>query len=360
MHLDWKALMNFIQLEKQMNKKIDIIIKLVISAAIIVTLAFLALPVLQKQGIIKTSAPAAGGYQSAGGPPQSGGAPSGAPSGGKPGGSAQSGGRPAAAGVNAQAVKAYTASISTVSKYIKVNGDVLTDVEIDIYPDVSGKITNLNTYVGDYVTKDEIIASVDPSLPGQQFSISPVYSTISGTVLSINERIGDKVTSNTSIITIGDLRNLKLVTYIPEKFTGNLKTGLPAEVFFAAFPTESFNAKISEISPVIDPTSRTMEVTLQISDRTNKIKTGMFASIKLATEQAIGVVAIPAAAVFQYYGRDTVFVIKADNTVEHREISIGLESAEMVEVTGGLSAGETVVTEGQSILNEGSAVKIVK
>ena len=86
----------------------------------------------------------------------------------------------------------------------------------------------------------------------------------------------------------------------------------------------------------------------------------MFASIKLVTEQAVNTIAIPATAVFSYYGRDTVFVIKEDSTVEYRVVNIGLESAETVEVTEGLAVGETVVTAGQSLLKEGSAVKIVE
>ena len=144
----------------------------------------------------------------------------------------------------AQAVEAYTASTGTVSNYIKVNGDVLTETEIELYPDAAGKVTDIGVAVGSSVKKNQVAASVDPSLPGQNYAISRVYSTISGTVLSVNVGVGDKVSTNTSIITVGDLTDLKLVTYIPEKFAGNLKTGLPAEASFVAYPGEVFRAEI--------------------------------------------------------------------------------------------------------------------
>ena len=329
-----------------MNKKLDIIIKLIITAAIIVTLFFIALPMLKSAGIIGSGEQpsAAGGFP-------------GAPGGGFPGmpGGGPQGGEPAA-----QAVYAYVASIGTVSNYIKVNGDVVTDVEIEIYPDIAGKVIGIDTAVGAHVGKDEIIAKIDPSRPGQQYAASSVYSTISGTVLSVNVHAGDRVTTNSSIITVGDLNELKLVTYVPEKYIGTLRTGLPAEASFAAYPDRVYNVKISEISPVVDPSARTIEATLDIENYSNTVKAGMFASIKLVTEQVTGVITVPTTALTEYYGDETVFVIKDDNTVERRKVSIGLETIEMVEIKEGLSVGEAVVIEGQSLLKEGSLVRIVE
>ncbi|MBN2626186.1 MAG: efflux RND transporter periplasmic adaptor subunit, partial [Spirochaetales bacterium] len=167
-----------------------------------------------------------------------------------------------------------------------------------------------------------------------------------------------KVTGNTPILTIGDLTRLKLITYVPEKFAGFVKIGLPAEVTFAAFGDRIYRAEISEVGSVINPTSRTLEVTLTLEDR-GDVKPGMFASIKLVTEQALNTVAVPAVAIFSYYGKDTVFIINKEGKAERREVVTGLTTSELVEIKSGITPGEAVVTAGQSLLKEGSPVHAV-
>ncbi len=329
-----------------MNKKGDFLFKGIITAAILVTL------------VLVGTASRGGGAPSTG---------SGSPSGSRPSGSAQApsgapsaggGGRPAGGPSEGQAVEAYTTTRETVSNYIRVNGDIITEGEIDIYPDTSGKLISLSVSEGDRVAGGQAVALVDPSLPGQKFAQSTVYATISGTVLSVNAFRGGKVTTNTSILTLGDLTRLKLITYVPEKFAAYVRPGLPAEVTFAAFGDRIYPAEIAEVGTVINPTSRTLEVGLRLKEQRD-VKPGMFASIKLVTEQAEEAVAVPAEAIFSYYGKDTVFVINGEGKAERREVATGLISSELVEIRSGLEPGETVITEGQSLLREGSAVHAV-
>jgi membrane fusion protein (multidrug efflux system) len=332
-----------------MKNRIDIILKLIITAAILITLLFIAVPGLSES---KKSSPGMPAGISRGGAPSS--AVPGAAPGARPTG-ARAGAGQASAG---QAVKAYTASLGTVSNYIRVNGDMITEVKIDIFPDVRGKLIEHKFSVGDYVQKNSIVAMVDPSLPGQTYAKSAVYSTISGTVLSVNAQVGDTVTTNSSIITVGDLSDLQLQTFVPEKYIGNLKLGFRAEVIFAAYPNEVFTARITELNPVIDPQSRTMEIKLKMSRHDSRIKSGMYGAVKLVTEQAENVLSIPSAAVFTYYGEDTVYVIEEDRVMK-RTVELGLSTVEMTEVINGLKPGEVVVTEGQNLLSDGSAVHVI-
>ena len=68
------------------------------------------------------------------------------------------------------------------------------------------------------------------------YVLSQVTAPISGNVISVPPQPGVKVTTDTSIITIGDLSQLEIKTYIPEKFFGMLKPGLSAEVKVEAYP----------------------------------------------------------------------------------------------------------------------------
>ncbi|MDC7219451.1 MAG: efflux RND transporter periplasmic adaptor subunit [Spirochaetales bacterium] len=259
-----------------------------------------------------------------------------------------------------QAVEASTATIRTVSNYIKVNGDMTARAEISIYPDTSGRIIGLNVSEGDSVRSGQTVAVVDPSLPGQKFAPNSVYVPVGGTVLAINSHVGDKVSPSTALMTVGDLSDLELITYVPEKFAGYVKTGLPAEVTFAAFKDRTYTALIDEVGTVINPASRTLEVTLKLTGENPQVKPGMFAAIKLVTEQAPEAVALPSEALFTYYGKDSVFVITAEGKAERREVVLGLSSPDFVEILSGVEAGETVVTAGQSLLKEGSPVHAVE
>jgi membrane fusion protein, multidrug efflux system len=333
-----------------MKNRGDFLFKAIVTGAIMVSLV---LTVTAFRGGGGASSQSGGSAPAASRQPSAGGA---APSAGQqPSGGQRSSGQRQSAG---QAVEAYVTSLETVSNYIRVNGDIITEGEVEIFPDTSGKLISLSVSEGDRVEAGQTVALVDPSLPGQKFSQSAVYATIGGTVLSMVAHRGDKVTGNTPILTIGDLTRLKLITYVPEKFAGFVKIGLPAEVTFAAFGDRTYRAEISEVGSVINPTSRTLEVTLTLKDR-GDVKPGMFASIKLVTEQALNTVAVPAEAIFSYYGKDTVFVINSEGQAERREIVTGLTTSELVEIRSGVEPGEAVITAGQSLLKEGSPVHAV-
>ena len=224
-----------------------------------------------------------------------GGAPSGSPpsgsagrtGGGRPSGAGGSGGVPA--GPPAIAVETVPVERKDVSQYIRVNGDVILDNQVEIYSDTGGRLVELPLQAGDRVSVNQLIARVDPSLPGQNYSVSAVRSTIGGTVLTLPLQVGDKVTTQNPLAVIGNMEQMKIQTYIPEKFIAGLSPGLPAEVSFDALPGETFSALISEINPVMDTATRTLAVKLQLTRRDSRIRPGMFASMKLITRRPVGI-----------------------------------------------------------------------
>ena len=78
------------------------------------------------------------------------------------------------------AVNTTKAVLGQINDYIELNGDVETKSSVDIYADTSGKLVRLPISVGDRITKDQVIAEVDPSRPGSNFVASPVKSPITG------------------------------------------------------------------------------------------------------------------------------------------------------------------------------------
>lgn len=263
------------------------------------------------------------------------------------------------------AVSTVEAVQGQIRDYLELNGDVTAGTKVDTYPDAAGKLSKLFVEVGQRVRKDQVIAEVDPSRPGMQFTASPVKAAISGTVTNIPVQVGATVSQQVPIVQISDMRDLEVRVYVAEKFISKMKVGLPAEMSFEAYPDRSFNGKIKELSPVIDPQSRTLEVKISLSDGTDLLKAGMFGEVKLVTAEKEGVVKIPAECLVNRFGEEFVFVVErsaADQMGTARRVKVtrGIEIDQKQEITSGLEPGAEVVYRGQTLLEEGSKVRVVE
>jgi RND family efflux transporter MFP subunit len=130
-------------------------------------------------------------------------------------------------------------------------------------------------------------------------------------------------------------------------------------VFLEAYPGERFEARVTELSPVVDPATRTMGVTLEFARRYPRVKAGMFCEIRLITEVRRDIVKVQSDAVVRRFDVPYVFAVGDDETVEQREVSIGISIGNQVEITEGLSEGESVVIQGQSLLDDGARVRVI-
>ena len=258
-------------------------------------------------------------------------------------------------------VKAQTIEPVTMEDYLKFNGDVIAENSVDIYPDTAGKLTSLDVSLGSYVRKGQVIAEVDPSLPGQVYVASPVKSTISGTVTDLPYKVGATISSTTvPVATVGNLTELQLVSYLPEKYMAAVATGQAAEITFEPYGDQIFYGTLIEVSPVLDKTSRTLEIKISLTESGNVIKSGMFGSVRLITEVKDGVFSLPSDCIMDTAAGSFVYVVEQDNTVRQQSVEEGLEVDGMSEIIFGLSEGDIVVTRGLTMLRSGSSIRIAE
>ncbi len=263
------------------------------------------------------------------------------------------------------AVSTTKAVQGEIKDYLQLNGDIAAKTTVDTFADTAGKIKNLFVRVGDTVRKNQIIAEIDPSRPGMTFAASPVKASISGTVTQVQVQIGATVAPNLPIVKISKMDELEVILYVAERFISKMSVGLTAVIKTEAFPGELFTGRIREISPVVDQNSRTMEIKLNIDDNSSLLKAGMFAEVKIITDEKKGVVKIPAETLINRFGEYYVFVVKRDTDstekgiVERRVVVPGLRIDNQLEITNGLLEGEIVVIRGQTLLEEGLSVKVV-
>ncbi len=263
------------------------------------------------------------------------------------------------------AVSTTIAVQGEIKDYLQLNGDIAARTTVDTFADTAGKIKNLFVKIGDTVRKDQIIAEIDPSRPGMTFAASPVKASISGTVTQVPVQIGATVAPNIPIAKISKMDELEVILYIAERFISKMSVGLPAVIKTEAFPGEIFTGSIREISPVVDKNSRTMEIKLNIDDNSSRLKAGMFAEVKIITEEKEEIVKIPAEAIINRFGEYYVFVVNEDpdnsgkSIVEKRLVVPGLRIDNQLEIRSGLLDTDTIVIRGQTLLENGLFVKVV-
>jgi RND family efflux transporter MFP subunit len=218
--------------------------------------------------------------------------------------------------------------------------------------------------VGDRVSKGSSIAEVDPSRPGMTYRTSIATAPIGGTIIALPAQVGMTVSQAVPLARISGGSALEIRLYIAERFISKMAMNLPCEITLDAWPGDMFQGSISEVSPTVDPASRTMEIKVNVSNAGSKLKAGMFAKVKVVTERKNNIVKIPSSAVINRFGEQYVFIIdKTDPenpVVNKRPVVTGIIIDGIAEIQNGLSANDEIVVRGQTLLNEGVRVNIVE
>ncbi len=261
------------------------------------------------------------------------------------------------AGGAVTAVSTLKSESLILKDFVLTNGEVETQVSVDVFPSIGGKVVQLKVSLGSSVNKGDVIAYIDPSEAGSYYVNSPVTAPISGSILTSTVKVGQKVTASSVIAKIGDISNLQITAKVPERYVAYLQEGQKAQITFQAYGDQVFEASVYRISPVVDPATRTKEIILHFDKDYPQINAGMFAKVKLFTVDYSGYPAIPQDALTENSDEYFLFVVKEDSTVTKRKVLRGQNVDGYVQILEGLTAGEVVVTEGMLTLYEGAKVR---
>jgi multidrug efflux pump subunit AcrA (membrane-fusion protein) len=263
------------------------------------------------------------------------------------------------------AVNTTTAAQGPIRNYLALSGDIVAASTVDTFPEAAGKVSRLYVSVGDRVRKEDPVADVDPSRPGMTYVASVVKAPVSGIVVALPAQMGMTVSTGVSLARIAAGSALEIKLYVAERFLSRVGLRQPCDITLDAFPGEMFQGIVTEMSPVIDPASRTMEVTIGVNNAGSRLKPGMFAKVKIITERKSNIVKIPAGAMVQRFGRTYVFVVEPDPDnpqdlrARERAVTPGILIDGVLEIERGLEADEEIVVRGQTLLEDGSRINVV-
>ena len=167
---------------------------------------------------------------------------------------------------------------------------------------------------------------------------------------------GTVVTSGSPIATISDISAIKLDFTVPENFLTALKPGQVIEATTAAYPDRSFYGTIDNISPLVDPLSRSVTVRAILPNDGRQLRPGMLMGVRIVSETRTGL-AIPETALIAQGDQNFVFVVDKEGIARRTAIDIGLRSRGLVEVKGGVALGTRIVADGTVKVRDDSPVK---
>jgi HlyD family secretion protein len=193
-----------------------------------------------------------------------------------------------------------------------------------------------------------------------QVAYSEIRSPIAGVVTDRSLFPGETVSSGSTLVTVMDTSSLLAKVHLSQTTAQRLSVGDEASVSVPGVDTP-VPAKVSLVSPALDPGSTTVEVWLRVDNTGGKYKAGTPVRTSIIGRTVSKAIKIPLAAVLTSQdGSKAVMVVGPDGVAHKKSVQLGINDGEDVQVTGGLNGSETVVTVGAYGLDDGTKVKVGK
>jgi RND family efflux transporter MFP subunit len=189
---------------------------------------------------------------------------------------------------------------------------------------------------------------------------STIVSPIDGIVTTKHVDEGNMVRIGDRIVTVADMKIVKVVVAVAEKYGGNIVVGMPAKIRVDTFADRVFDAQVYSVYPALDTQTHTIQVEIRLDNSEMLLKPGMFARVILVTQVQKEVIVVPRDVVLG--GKiDEPYVYVAENGIAHKRIvKLGITQADRCEITEGLKPGEKLIVNGMHSVKDGSSVEVVR
>lgn len=287
-------------------------------------------------------------------------------------------------------------------------GTALANEQVILSAPVTERVTSINFADGGYVAKGQVIATMEIAQEQAELAAAQAQALQAGQQLqrvqalkargfataalldqqlalanaakasadqsraAINDRVirapfggwlslrtvspGAIVTAGTAIATVSDISRIKLDFTVPETRLSTIREGQTIRAVSAAWPDRPFNGTIATIDPVIDPATRAVRVRAILPNPDHALKPGMLLTVSIVSRQRQSL-ALPELAVVGD-GEDRFVFVVEDRKAKRVKVDTGLRQNGLVEILGGVKAGQQVVTDGVVKLSDGVPVRL--
>jgi HlyD family secretion protein len=191
-----------------------------------------------------------------------------------------------------------------------------------------------------------------------QVSYSEIHSPIDGVVTDRPLFAGETAAAGAPLITVMETSELLAKIHISQSLAQRMKVGDSATISVPGVE-DPVPAKVSLISPALDPGSTTVEVWLKAVNKDATLMVGTPVHVQIEGRSVRNALKVPVTSVLTSDdGSKFVMVISTDGVAHKKPIETGIRDAEEIEVKSGLAAGDTVITTGAYGLDDGTKVKV--
>jgi RND family efflux transporter MFP subunit len=194
--------------------------------------------------------------------------------------------------------------------------------------------------------------------------LSPFAGIVTGKYFENGEMYSGTPTTQSgrsAVVTVQQVNPLKVNVSISEQYYPLIKKGMKAEIIADVYKNEKFVATVFRIAPTINSGTRSFNVELELPNRNDLLKPGMFIRVSMDLGE-VETFVVPANTVLVQEGTNTRFVFVERTKIARRiEVTIGKRFDDQLEIiSDNLKEGDNLVTQGQAKLINGDKLEIVK
>ena len=190
-----------------------------------------------------------------------------------------------------------------------------------------------------------------------EISRSELRAPFAGHITRRTVELGQTVRGSDALFRLGTFSPLYADVHVAERDVRLVRPGQAAAVGFDAGGAESIEGRVIRISPVVDESTGTVKVTVELVSTNVLFRPGAFVRVDIRTDTRENTTIVPRIALREQDGESFVFLVR-DGVAHRRPVQLGYQRDQAVEVLEGVAPGDTLVVAGHGQLNEGSKVRV--
>jgi RND family efflux transporter MFP subunit len=220
--------------------------------------------------------------------------------------------------------------------------------------------------VNDLTAKNTTVKSAQANVDRlkQLVAFEKIYVPFDGIVTARNTDTGQLIDSGAtggqarSLFQVASTDKLRVFINVPQIYSQAATPGLTADLTFAELPGRRFQGKLMRTSKSIDPTSRTLNVEVDVDNAKGELFPGAYTEVHLKMKNSISTLTVPVSALLFRREGLRIAVAKNDNTAELLPITLGRDFGDFAEVTTGLTGQERVISNPPDSIIDGERLNV--
>lgn len=297
--------------------------------------------------------------------------------------------------------------------YLNVTGNIESNFQAMISPEINGQISKIYVKEGDYVSKGTLLAELKTEITDNtieevktsldlaktlfkkqeqlwnkkigseiqylqaksqketlekrletlkaQVNMAKIKAPFDGYVETVFQKEGEIASPGRQVLQLVNLSDLKVTADVSESYLPNLKEGDKVTVDFPTFPNLSIDSKIKVIGSIINPNNRTVKIQVPIANKDKQLKPNIIANIKLIQAVYDSALVVPSIIVKNdALGKNYLYVENQKEGklfAEKRFVKTGVSYGNKTLILGGLKLNDKVIFQGYNLVKNGSLIR---